>query len=260
MSIKGIDVKKCNLCNECIKECPLGNFNQSSNRKKISFDNSQKCIFCGHCIAVCPEDAIIYENMKDTTVDFEDWRDHASFDSIYKLMRSKRSVRRYQTTKVPKKTIEKIFDCMRYAPSGMNKRTLKCLVISNDEKFNDLIDSIIETLESEEEKESYKKKREKNIDPFFFNAPHIFILYSDNDWDRKNAIIAITYAMLCAETLGLGSCWIGGVQIFLNENKEIQKKLFGIDDEIYGIMTLGYPAVNYFRAPPRPPIETRFIS
>ena len=66
--------------------------------------------------------------------------------------------------------------------------------------------------------------------------------------------------MLCAESLSLGSCWIGGVQTFLNENKEIQKNLFGMDDKIRGIMILGYPKVKYFRVPPRPPIETKFIS
>ena len=104
-----------------------------------------------------------------------------------------------------------------------------------------------------------EKKRENGIDPFFYNAPHILTFHSDNDWDSKNATIVITYAMLCAETLGLGSCWIGGVERFLNENKDVQKKVFGIEDEIFGIMILGYPTVKYYRAPPRPPIETNFL-
>ncbi|MEE9378121.1 MAG: nitroreductase family protein [Candidatus Lokiarchaeia archaeon] len=259
MPIKGIDIEKCDLCNECIKECPMGNF--SKPKGKIIFDSSRSCILCGHCIAVCQKNAINYEDMKDIVFNFEKISELQSFDAMYKILRSKRSIRQYKNQKVPKDIIEKVIDCIRYAPVGLNKRTLKCLVISDEEKINELIDTIIETIDSKEERENYKKKRTENIDPFFYNAPHLFILHSNNnDWDSKNAVIAITYAMLGAETLGLGSCWIGGVQIFLNENKEIVKNLFGIDDEIFGIMILGYPKVKYYRAPPRPPIETKFIS
>ncbi|MFW9998750.1 MAG: nitroreductase family protein [Candidatus Hodarchaeota archaeon] len=258
MPIKGINVDRCNLCKECIKECPMDNYNSPNN--EINFNNSRRCILCGHCIAVCPENAIIYENMNDTTLEFEEPSELISYEAIYRLIRSKRSIRHYQNKKVPRDIIEKVIDCIRYAPIAMNKRTLKCLVISDETKINDLIDSIIDAIESEEERGEYKKKRKENIDPFFYKAPHIMILHSKNDWDSKNAVIAITYAMLGAETLGLGSCWIGGVQIFLNENKEIARNLFGINDEIFGIMIMGYPSVIYYRAPPRPPIETKFIS
>ena len=260
MPIKGIDIEKCNLCKECIEECPLGNFNESNLKEEIIFDNSQGCILCGHCIAICPENAILYEDMKDAPIDIEEGRKSLPYKSIYKLMSLKRSIRRYEDKKVPKEIIEKLINCMRYAPTAMNKRSLKCLVISDDKKINEFIDSIIEAIEEEEERDVYKKKREKGIDPFFYNAPHILILHSDNDWDSTNATIAITYAMLCAETLGLGSCWIGGVQIFLNENKEIKKSVLGIKDKIFGIMIFGFPTVKYYRAPPRPPIEIKFIS
>ncbi|UCC18956.1 MAG: nitroreductase family protein [Promethearchaeota archaeon] len=254
MVIKGIDIDRCNLCRECIKECPLGNFNKSN--EDIIFDNSENCILCGHCIAVCQNNAIIYEDMKDVAFHFDDPFEIQSFDTIYKLLRSKRSIRQYKNQEVPKEKIEKIIECIRYAPVGMNKRTLKCLIITNEVKRNELIDSIIDAIDSEEEKEEYRRKRREKIDPFFHNAPHILVLHSNNDWDSKNAIIGITYAMLGAETLGLGSCWIGGVQMFLNEKKQIKKKLFNMEDEIFGIMIFGYPAVKYFRAPPRPPIMT----
>jgi len=258
MPIKGINVDRCNLCKDCTIECPMDNF--SSPNGKIVFDSSRRCILCGHCIAICPENAIIYEDMKDTALEFEEPSESIAYKAIYRLIRSKRSIRQYQNKKVPRDIIKKVIDCIRYAPVAMNKRTLRCLVISDETKINDLINSIIDAIESEEEKEDYKKKRKQKIDPFFYNAPHILMLHSNNDWDSKNAVIAITSAMLGAETLGLGSCWIGGVQIFLNENKEILKNLFGIDNEIFGIMIMGYPAVKYYRAPPRPPIDTKFIS
>ncbi len=260
MPIKGIDTNKCNFCKICIKECPSGNFKEDIDEKKINFDSSQGCILCGHCIAVCPEKAIIYEDTEGKTLDFEELGTSISNETLNRLMQSKRSVRQYKRNKIPKEIIEKVINCMSYAPTAMNKRSLKCSVISDEQKINEFIDSIIEAIDEEEERDAYKKKREKGIDPFFYNAPHILILHSDNDWDNTNATIAITYAMLCAETLDLGSCWIGGVQIFLNENKEIKEKVLGIEEKIFGIMIFGYPTVKYYRTPPRPPIITKFIS
>ncbi len=255
MPIKGIDHQRCNLCQECINECIMRNFKKSREEQQIIFDNSKDCILCGHCIAVCPEDAIIYEDMKDNALELEELSETISYEALYELIRARRSIRQYKNKKVPKEIIEKILECVRYAATALNRRTLKCLIVSNNQKINEFIDTIIDAIEEEENRESYKKKRENGIDPFFHNAPHLLIFHSDSSWDATNATIAITNAMLCAQTLDLGSCWIGGVQRFLMKNKEIQKKVFGIDDKIFGIMVLGYPAVKYYRAPPRPPLE-----
>ncbi len=260
MPIEGIDVDRCNFCQSCVKECTLGNFGVLKGERHITFDSSQDCILCGHCIAVCPKKAIIYKDMKGNTVEFEETIPPISTQALIRLLISKRSVRQYKNKKVPEEIIEKIISCMSFAPVAMNKHSLKCLVISDNKKIDELIDLIIQSIEEVEEQETYKKKREKGIDPFFHKAPHILIFHSDNDWDSTNATIAITYGMLCAETLGVGSCWIGGVQMYLNENKEIKETVFGIKDKIFGFMVFGYPTVKYFCAPPRPPINTTFIS
>ena len=260
MPIIGIDIKQCNLCKSCIKECPLGNFSMHNEERRIIFDMSQGCILCGHCIAVCPEQAIKYRDMNGNIYGFEESNVSIPNKALDKLILSKRSIRQYKNKKIPKDIIEKVINVMSFAPTAMNKRSLKCLVISDEVKINELIDSIIDTIEEVEERNMYKKKRENGIDPFFYKAPHIIILHSDNHWDSTNATIAITYAMLYAESLGLGSCWIGGVQIFLNENKKIKEKLLDIKDKIFGIMILGYPTVKYCRTPPRSPIKTKYIS
>ncbi|MFW9819787.1 MAG: nitroreductase family protein [Candidatus Thorarchaeota archaeon] len=260
MRIEGIDFDRCSFCQSCVKECPLGNFTVLKEEGQITFDSSQDCILCGHCIAVCPEKAIIYTDLNGNASTFEESFPSISTQALNRLLLSKRSVRQYKNKKVPKEIIEQIINCMSFAPVAMNKHSLKCLVISDNKKNDEFIESIIDSIEDVEEQEIYYKKREEGKDPFFHNAPHILILHSNNDWDSINATIAITYGMLCAETLGVGSCWIGGVQRYLNENKEIKEKILGINDNIFGIMIFGYPAVNYFRVPPRPPIDTKLIS
>ena len=62
--------------------------------------------------------------------------------------------------------------------------------------------------------------------------------------------------MLAAETMGLASCWIGYLQETFFMNKKL-KKLFNIPkgEDVWGVMTLGYPAVKYKRTPPRAPLK-----
>ncbi|GAG60308.1 unnamed protein product [marine sediment metagenome] len=69
----------------------------------------------------------------------------------------------------------------------------------------------------------------------------------------------MTYGMLSAQILGLGSCWIGYAHGILTEYPHICKNLTGIETYVLGVMTLGYPAVNYYRGPPRPPLEVKEI-
>lgn len=259
MPILGIDINKCTKCQMCIKECPTRNFSRDDKQENIIFDSS-RCILCGHCIAVCPENAILYNDMRDDVLEFEESRisfELISYESLHLLYRAKRSTRQYQNRKVSKDIIDKVINSMRYAPTGANMRFFKCLLINDDNKRNLLTNAIINALESRETRETFNEMRVKGVDPIFFNAPHILIFYSRNPWDTRNVTIAMTYGMLSAHSLGLGSCWIGFAHGILQDHPAIARKFTGIETYVLGVMTLGYPSVKYYRAPPRPPIETK---
>ena len=99
----------------------------------------------------------------------------------------------------------------------------------------------------------------------FHNAPHVIVLYY-RGVEKNNTImiglrandagIALTYGMLQAQSLGLGTCWIGMLQGTAPISKEILK-ILGIKGFILGAFTLGYPAVKYRRAPPRPQLKIK---
>ncbi len=255
--IIGIDFEKCTNCKECINICVRRNYRIDNGQNQVIFDDSRDCLLCGHCISVCPENAIIYEDMGDEAKEYQQKPSELiPYDTLLQFMRAKRSVRKYKQNKVPKELIEKILNSMRYAPTGTNRRTMNCHVISNEETIKSLVDSIVEHRRSEEEIKRLRRLREKRIDTIFYDAPHVLILHSKYPWDSRNAAIAITYGMLSAHSLGLGTCWIGMAHGTLNENPNILTEIAGIKDHILAVMTFGYPAVEYFRAPPRPPIET----
>jgi nitroreductase/NAD-dependent dihydropyrimidine dehydrogenase PreA subunit len=260
MPIIGIDIAKCSNCKSCINECVFSNFSVDENNEEVIFDATQGCILCGHCIIVCPENAIVYKDMKDEVVPFESVQEPSSlvsYEKMHKLMRAKRSIRQYKKKKVPKEVIKKVLESMRYAPTGVNIRNLKCTIIS-DEKVIDRLSNLITDVVIQDSGETpLLKKKEQGIDPIFYHAPQVIILHSDKAEDIVNATIAITYGMLSAETLGLGTCWMGITRTVLNMKKEIREGVAGIRGVVLGVMTIGYPAVKYLRVPPRPELKTK---
>jgi nitroreductase len=75
---------------------------------------------------------------------------------------------------------------------------------------------------------------------YFYGSP-----YSD----PADPIVAATYAMLAAESLGLGTCMLGGVHPFIQSGRAAEKfrKSHGIRYKSKEglILIVGYPAVKY---------------
>jgi nitroreductase/NAD-dependent dihydropyrimidine dehydrogenase PreA subunit len=262
MPILGIDYEKCNNCQICINAC-WRYFRHDKEQKKIVFDDPNNlCDSCGRCVARCKSDAIIYENIGEL-LNFEEVKDPStliSYESMHKFMSSKRSMRGYKKKKVPKGDIKKVLDTMKYAPTGANIRTLKCTIISDDDQIKKLSDVVMDGIiatNNPRYSERFIKARKQGIDTIFFNAPHVLIIHSRNPGDATNSTIAITYGMLAAQTLGLGSCWIGLAHGVLSANKEAREKIAGIHGNIWGVMIFGYPTQIYYKVPPRPDIKIK---
>ncbi|MBD3212855.1 MAG: 4Fe-4S dicluster domain-containing protein [Candidatus Lokiarchaeota archaeon] len=265
MPIKGIDKEKCSNCQQCVLDCVASNFILDEN-KQVQF-NPMGCIGCGHCISICPEDAILYKGMRDDPFTFEGIEDPSSiisYDTFQKFIRAKRSIRQYKKEKVPNELIEKVFNSMRYAPTGGNIRGLKCMIISDNDRIKTLSEAILNALLSSSKAPAayvgrLKSKSKRGYDPIFYDAPHVMIFYSNSSqgFDQMNSTIAITYGMFSAQTLGLGTCWVGFAQSVLGAKKDIRKNIAKIPGTVHAVFVLGYPKVKYHRAAPRPKIRTK---
>jgi len=269
MSIVGIDKEKCSNCKQCIQECGRGYFFLGDKGQVLFTENSSPCNICGHCIAICPEDAILTENLEDVETFAGIYLPETIVESekLLQLLRAKRSIRRYKTKKVPKELIEKVFDAMRYAPSASNARAWRYVILSDPEKIQQLSDEIVKVnylymgYQTPEQALEYLNSIGRNL---FYKAPHVIVLYyrivEKNNvmigLRANDAGIALTYGMLEAESLGLGTCWIGMLQAAVPMNKEILK-ILGIKGIVLGAFTLGYPGVKYLRAVPRPPLKIK---
>ncbi|MFW9866441.1 MAG: nitroreductase family protein [Candidatus Thorarchaeota archaeon] len=267
MLILGIDRKKCTNCRSCVPECVALRFVLDKNTNNVKFHEDWGCISCGHCIAICPEDAILREEMDGQTIEFKEIQNIGSiipFENLHQLLRCKRSIRQYKKEIVPKEMLNHVLDSMKYAPTGVNIRTLKCTLLSGKEKIQQLSNDITEKIfedpnVSESNKWVMKTKSEMGIDPIFHKAPHVIILHSP-ELELVNATIAITYGMLAAESMGLGTCWIGWAQDPLNTFVNIRKDILGFTDYVSGVFTIGFPRVKYKRCPTRPKLNTNWLN
>jgi nitroreductase/NAD-dependent dihydropyrimidine dehydrogenase PreA subunit len=270
MSVIGIDLEKCTKCQLCVKECGRGYFTVRKDGDMRFNERLNTCNLCGHCIAVCPEDAILTEGIDniETFPGIDSPETIANYDTIFRLIRAKRSIRRYKSKIVPKESIEKIFEAMRYAPSASNARAWRYLIVSDPEIMKRVSDEIIKAnylymgFQSGEQALQYFKSIER--EPIFYNAPNLIILYYKTTEKNPTMIglrandagIALTYGMLAAESLGLGTCWIGMVQGAVSANRDILN-ILGIRGYVLGAFTLGFPAVKYRRTVPRAPLKIK---
>ena len=269
MSVIGIDKDKCSNCKQCIQECGRGYFSVNESGDVLFNEKLKTCNICGHCIAVCPEDAIITKDLDDveTFPGIDSPETIVESEKLLRLLRAKRSIRHYKKKKVPKELLEKVFESMRYAPSASNARKWRYVILSDPEKIKALNDEIAKAnyaymgFQSGEQAIKYFESTGRGI---FYNAPHIIVLYY-RIVEKSNVMIglrandagiALTYGMLEAESLGLGSCWIGLVQGAVPMNKEILN-ILGIKGMVLGAFTLGYPAIKYRRTVPRPPLKIK---
>ncbi|NHJ23905.1 MAG: hypothetical protein EAX89_04985 [Candidatus Lokiarchaeota archaeon] len=262
MPILEIDYDKCNLCKNCINECP-SYFSIEKDQEQIVFnDPSNLCNLCGRCICRCPTDAILHKNMGEVLT-FEGVKDPStliSYNALNSFMMAKRSIRRYKKKKIPREVIEKVLTSMKYAPTGANIRTLRCTIISDNNIIKELSNSIMDEIISSSNpkySERMRNAKELGFDAIFYQAPHVLIIHSMNSNDAMNATIALTYGMLSAQSLGLGTCWIGLAHGVLASNKDIKEKIAEIKDYVWGVVTIGYPAQIFYRVPPRPSIKTK---
>ena len=82
----------------------------------------------------------------------------------------------------------------------------------------------------------------------------------DASCPAEDALLATQNILLAAHAMGLGSCLIGFVVEAMRRDAKLRRQI-GIadDEEIYSVIALGYPAVNYLRPANRKVVVPRIV-
>lgn len=262
-----INENKCNICGQCVKDCPTDYLELDGERVICSGDN---CLKCYHCIAICPQDAVSADDadMSEVKHYIPETFDIAP-EVFLNAIKLRRSVRHFTESKVEHEKIQAILDAGRFSPTGSNSQDVSYIVVENDiEKLTELsLKSLYEKMKkqlaaSKNANETLKRYAERwereysnyrqnpqSYNRLFFDSKAIIIIVSNS---TANANLAAANMEMMASILGLGACHIGFFIYASSQNSEI-KTFLGLSDKqnVAGCLAIGYPDVKYKRTVPR---------
>ena len=154
-------------------------------------------------------------------------------------MMARRSIRKYQDKSVEHEKLEIIVKCGINAPSGMNRQPWIVRVVE-DQK---LIADVTEVFKQENPEQVARDKDFKNM---FRNAPNLICVCTPaNGGGELDAGLLGENMMLAAQSMGLGTCCLGGPVRFLLSNEKCKFFLDRLDIpadyKLNYILAIGYP-------------------
>lgn len=157
---------------------------------------------------------------------------------LMKIIRSRRSIRKYEDRPVPREALENCLEAARLAPSAENSQPWRFAVIDRPEEVARFC------------REAFPHVYRFN--KFVEKAPCVVVIYARLDllanrlgkaiqgtpYYLLDCAIAGEHFVLRAEELGLGTCWLGWY------SEKNVKKILGLkrSNRVAACISLGYPA------------------
>jgi len=249
-----IDNEKCTGCGLCIADCQRHVLEMQNNKAAVI---NTRCLKCGHCMAVCPENAVKLDGYDDEILDMPGEQVFLDEKKLITHLKFRRSVRQYKNTPVEKEKLEKIIEAGRLTPTASNMQNVRYIVIQNEidaiedevlDQYKKLIrpTSLLRRIIKMPFKPSLSRLKRGFL---FHKAPAVILVISPSE---INACLAAMNMELMAETLGLGTVYVGLFTRPANWNRKLLKSLGIVKGEkIAACLALGYSNAKYLRSVPK---------
>lgn len=276
-----IHAEKCTGCGSCVSVCKDFSLEMESGKVKISDHPLFGCIGCGHCMAICPSGAIEIHGRTlspDQLFELPLKQEAANYDQVLALLQRRRSIREFQDKEVESELLEKILLAARTAPMGLPPSDVNVLILGSRRKTRAFAEDFCDYLEgmkwlvskwflalmrpfwgkNNDEVfrafvkpmfKAYTDQMKQGINLVNYDAPMALYFYGSPYADPADPIVAATYAMIAAESLGLGTCMLGAIHPLIQNGN--RAKRFREDHHIKypsreGLFVIfGYPSVKY---------------
>ena len=281
----------CTGCGLCVSVCKDFGLRLDNGKARQADSPLYGCIGCGHCMAVCPSGAIAVRGRTLTPEDLFPLPGRsaaASYEQFLALLRRRRSIREFLDTPVEPRITEKILNAARTAPAGLPPSDVNVLVLDSRQKNRAFARDFCDYLKGMRWLVSpwflalmrpfWGKTRDmlfrnfirptlaafigrmgEGVNIVTYDAPLAMYFYTTPHADPADPLIAATYAMLAAESLGLGTCMIGSIHPMIQNGRKARlfRQRHGIRyASREGLFVLfGYPSVAYGKG-----IERTFAS
>lgn len=245
----------CIGCGLCCRDCPHHVLVLQAGKAIMTAD---QCLECGHCVAICPKDAITMNTYDKTEAKSYDRSTFGLNDQVLlNTIKFRRSIRHYKNKQVDQDIIKRIIEAGRFTPTGSNKQKVRYIVAQDDlAVLEDIALDVFRTWQrilnivSKVIRLPYDVSAFKLKPGFFFHgAPTVIFVISN---DVVDASLASMSMELMAESLGLGTLYVGFFAVAAKRSRKIRKKLNLHKKEcVVTSLAIGYPDVAYQRTVPR---------
>jgi nitroreductase len=152
-----------------------------------------------------------------------------AMNDVLKIISARRSTRQFRPEQITDAELHTILEAGLQAPTGHNDQSCYLTVVQNRERIKELSDgSKIEMQKIPVDWIANLGRNEKfNI---FYNAPTVVLVAGRKDAISPvpDACAAIQNMLIAAESLHLGSCWIGFAHFYFSSPERLQS--IGIPD------------------------------
>jgi nitroreductase len=186
-------------------------------------------------------------------------------EDLLKIIKTRRSIRRYKKKDVPDELLEKIIEAGRWSPSGDNGQPWRFIIVRDPETKKALgkiaaegsgrrftaeyltgrMQERFEGLKDLDKKDkAYKKLTSGEVSSFLANAPVIIIVCAKLDvWDVPyDSAMATQNMVLMAHALGLGSCVVVAPVSDMRDDIKVMKLLkIPHGYKVIAPLAIGYP-------------------
>jgi len=274
---------KCNGCGLCVSVCKDFSYKLDNKKVVLSENPLFGCVGCGHCMAICPNGAIEIVGRELSPGDLfalPDSVQAATYEQLLFLLQRRRSIREFKEIPVENDLVMKILDAATTAPMGLPPSDVNVLVLENQAQvcafakdFCDFLESmkwfvsdwfvaLMRPFWGRENDEMFRGfikpafniftgSMRQGINLVNYDAPLAMYFYGSPYSDPADPIIAATYAMIAAESMGLGTCMLGAIHPFIQSGIKARKFR-----ESHGIkyasreglfVIFGHPKVKYHK-------------
>lgn len=168
---------------------------------------------------------------------------------------TRRSVRSYTDQPISRETFKRLLELGVAAATGSNGQPWGFVIIQNAAELKALSQTVKKSVLARMDETPYLKQYEgwlgKEDTCVFNNAPALLIIYGDTAsfWHVYDGTLAAANIMLAAHDMGIGTCWIGFAQHFLNTSEF--KKRYNIPEHFELVCPLGMGYEKGTQTPPK---------
>lgn len=183
----------------------------------------------------------------------------------------RRAIRRFEEKQVDETALQQILQAGLYAPSAGGRQGV-LFAVSQDKETNERLGRIkransnprMATATSYVSKEQPSIADDPTLKNAFYDAPTVITLFAPKNFlfSAEDCAVAAENMMLAADSLGVGSCYIGqGWTAFADPYGQEVLRRWGIRTDYYAVMQLllGYPREGDRHPTPKPRKDERIL-